>query len=223
MSFILKALKKLENEKASHKMESVEINSAILTPDRRSSSIPRYARNWFLVSLLIIIVAITILFVRPKTPSQVAGEKSPSSLPLHEVKSSPPPRMDERPSSQVIPVVNKEIPVTDSPVIHTQASALKRHGQRRKMLRERISERPSVKNSMKLHHPEAELQLSAAPSSLIVNGIALQDDPSQSIAVVNGQIVKKGMSIAGSRIERIFLDKVRFRGDNGIFEVYMSK
>lgn len=223
MSFILKALKKLENEKASRKMERVEINSAILTPDRRSSSIPRYARNWFLISLLILVVAITILFIRPKTTSQVAVKKLPTSIPLHAVEPSPPVRMEAKLPSPAATVIREEIPVTDRPVIHPAGPAPGGIAQRRQMARERLSEMPSVKNSMDSHLSEAEIPISAAPSSVIVNGIALQDDPSKSIAVVNGQIVKKGMSIGGARIERIYLDKVRFRGDNGIFEVYLAK
>jgi type II secretory pathway component PulC len=70
---------------------------------------------------------------------------------------------------------------------------------------------------------EPEPFLVGAPSSLVVNGIALQDDPMESVAVVNGRILKKGMTIEGAEVDRIFLDRVRFRGDGGVFEVHLSK
>jgi hypothetical protein len=62
-----------------------------------------------------------------------------------------------------------------------------------------------------------------APANLVVNGIAYQDDPSSSSAVVNGIFVKQGMAVAGARIERIYPNKVRFSGNGGAFEVYISR
>jgi hypothetical protein len=56
-----------------------------------------------------------------------------------------------------------------------------------------------------------------------LNGIALQDDPAESVAVVNGRILKKGMTIEGAEVDRIFLDRVRFRGNGGVFEVHLAK
>jgi hypothetical protein len=69
---------------------------------------------------------------------------------------------------------------------------------------------------------QAALQ-GAATSSLTVNGIAIQDDPAESIAVVNGVIVKQGMTIGGARVDRIYLNRVRFKRDSGTFEVHLVK
>jgi hypothetical protein len=62
-----------------------------------------------------------------------------------------------------------------------------------------------------------------ATTSLTVNGIAIQDDPAESIAVVNGVIVKQGMTIGGAKVDKIYLNRVRFKGDSGIFEVHLAK
>ena len=58
---------------------------------------------------------------------------------------------------------------------------------------------------------------------MTVNGIALQDDPNKSMAVVNGQIVKRGMAVGGAEVDRIFLNRVRFKGNGGLFEVHLAK
>ena len=62
-----------------------------------------------------------------------------------------------------------------------------------------------------------------APAGLKVNGIALQDDPAASAAVVNGVLVKRGMMVQGLRVEEIMNDKVRFSGNGETYEVQISK
>jgi len=71
--------------------------------------------------------------------------------------------------------------------------------------------------------PEQQAALDAATPSLTVKGIALQDDPAESMAVVNGALVKIGMTIGGVRVVGIFQDKVRFKGNGATFEVEMTK
>ena len=61
------------------------------------------------------------------------------------------------------------------------------------------------------------------PAGLKVNGIALQDDPGESVAVINGALVKKGMSVGGARVEEILQDRVRFSSGGGTFYVQLSK
>jgi len=43
------------------------------------------------------------------------------------------------------------------------------------------------------------------------------------MAVVNGQIVKRGMTVGGAQVERIYLNRVRFRGNGGMFDVHLAK
>ncbi len=63
----------------------------------------------------------------------------------------------------------------------------------------------------------------APTAQLTVNGIAFQDDPAASAAVVNGVYVKRGMTVGGARVERIFQDKVRFTSNGRTFEVPLAK
>jgi hypothetical protein len=90
-------------------------------------------------------------------------------------------------------------------------------------VREKITEAPPLNSPAARAFPEQEAPSDGATNSLTVNDIALQDDPAESIAVVNGVIVKTGMTIGGAEVDRIFLNRVRFRGSSGTFEVYLAR
>ena len=74
-----------------------------------------------------------------------------------------------------------------------------------------------------LREPEHRNSVAAATPGLTVSGIALQDDPAESMAVINGALVKTGATVGGAQVDRIYLDRVRFKGSGGTFEVYLSK
>jgi hypothetical protein len=95
--------------------------------------------------------------------------------------------------------------------------------QSRRRIREELHEKSPAGNGGSDSPPVQEAPAGSASTSLIVNGIALQDDPGQSMAVVNGQIVKRGMTVGGARVERIFLNRVRFRGNGGMFDVHLAR
>ena len=213
MSFILKALKKLENEKASREPGKVEINSAILAPDRRSLSSSRNYPKRLLIALLIVAVSGTSLYLMKREPSTVVQQ------PAKEARPDPSPR--------AVPVaatpVHGEKPAPAAPAPSPAVKAQEEPSRPGRALRENPPEPspPGERGSDSLHGEEA--LTGSAPSPLTVNGIALQDDPGQSMAVVNGQIVKRGMTVGGARVERIFLNRVRFRGNGGLFEVHLAK
>jgi general secretion pathway protein B len=213
MSFILKALKKLENEKASREPGRVEINSAILAPDRRSLSSSLNSPKRLVIALLIVAVSGTCLYFMKRAPSPVAQQ------PAKEAQSEPAPR--------AVPVaatpVHGEKPASASPAPSPAVKAQEEPSRPGRALREKSPEPslPTESGSDSLHGQEA--LTGSAPSPLTVNGIALQDDPGQSMAVVNGQIVKRGMTVGGAQVERIFLNRVRFRGNGGLFEVHLAK
>jgi general secretion pathway protein B len=54
---------------------------------------------------------------------------------------------------------------------------------------------------------------------LHVSGIAWNKDDSERFAVVNGASVSEGMKVGGAVVERIFQDKVRFSFENRTFDV----
>lgn len=222
MSFILKALKKLENEKAAHQPGKVEISSALLAPDRRSVLSSRAKIFWIVLSMLFVAVAGIFLFPQDKGPLPSSKTKTQTANPIQQPRSipaTPTVAREEKPALPVATAIREETLPQEKTVSRPVESMPKAQVRLKHRSRERSNEELDAEE----RPAEAGNQLAAAPSSLVVNGIALQDDPSKSIAVVNGQILKRGMSIGDAKVDRIFLDKVRFRGSSGVFEVQLSK
>jgi general secretion pathway protein B len=213
MSFILKALKKLENEKATREMGKVEINSAILAPDRRTLATPSNSPKRLLIAVLIVALSGTSLYFMKREPSHVVQQ------PAKEARPEPLPR--------AVPVtatpVHEEKPAPAAPAPSPLVKTQEEPSRPRRALREKSHESSTPAESGSDSLPVQEALTGSAPSPLTVNGIALQDDPSQSMAVVNGQIVKRGMTVGGAQVDRIFLNRVRFRGNGGLFEVHLAK
>jgi hypothetical protein len=171
MSFILKALKKLENEKSARKTAPVEIDSAILAPDSRSFSPPHSGGKWMIITLVLLAGAGAIYFFLHKTSSSVteARKVAPQpaaapTAPLAQTIQQP----VERPAQEGARI--------DTPVPQPAPARAKEP--------EKRPERAHVHNEF-TPRPEPEHQESfvAASPGLTVNGIALQDDPSESMAV----------------------------------------
>ena len=220
MSFILKALKKLENEKAARETGKVEINRAILAPDRRSFPSPHNSPKRLVIALLVIAVAGTSLYFMRRAPSTVVQTPVKESRPDPSPKSVQPAATairEEKPASAV---------PTPTQVVPASAQAVKRPEERlppRRVIREKAPEASPAGDGGSDSPPVQEALTGSATTALTVNGIALQDDPGQSMAVVNGQIVKRGMTVGDARVERIFLNRVRFRGNGGTFDVHLAR
>jgi hypothetical protein len=214
MSFILKALRKLENERVSREMGKVEINSAILAPDRRSLSSSSNSPRRLIIAVLIVALSGTSLYFMKRGPSPSVQQ------PVREVqKTEPLPRSVPVAAAPVLEEKPRPAPPVPSQAVKSQEEPSRPRPVSRKKFPEPSP--PVESGSDSLHGEEA--LTGSAPSPLTVNGIALQDDPGQSIAVVNGQIVKRGMTVGGAQVERIFLNRVRFRGNGGLFEVHLAR
>lgn len=213
MSFILKALKKLEHEKAARKAAPVEINSAILAPDRGPISSSRRVGLWLSISLVLIAGAVTIMFF-PIHEIPPTGSEVPKTGPQQAPAARPEPSF---PLSQ--PQVDKPAKGSASINAIDRQPAIPRPREPEKRQEKAHSQYDFAPPSA----PEHQAPFVAATPALTVSGIALQDDPAESMAVVNGELVKTGMTVGGAVVDRIFLDRVRFKGNGGKFEVYLSK
>ncbi len=95
------------------------------------------------------------------------------------------------------------------------------------LLPKKLEKKPETLRARRraIPNPESESQVQpyAGSPALTVSGIAYQDNPAESMAVVNGALVKSGMTVAGVQIERIFVDRVRFRGNGGVFDVPLAR
>ena len=213
MSFILKALKKLENEKADRNVGKVEINSAILAPDRRSVSTPGNSSKRLVIALLLVAVGGTSLYFMRRTSSP---DVQP---PVKEAQPGPMPQ----PVSVAATAVRQEKPAPVVPALSPTVKTQEERPRPRVRVREKFHEESPTVGAGTHSIPDREALTGSPTSSLIVNGIALQDDPAASMAVVNGQIVKRGMTVGGAQVERIYLNRVRFRGNGGLFDVHLAR
>ena len=212
MSFILKALKKIENEKAARQAAPVEINSAILAPESGSFSFQRKVLLWLIVPLVLIAGAGTLVFIVYK--------KSPT---VSEISKTIPPSVPPAQTASTLAAKEPQVgnPAKESTRISIKAGQQALHRQRKPDMR--VEKDHSQNDAAPASAPEQQASFVAAPPSLTVSGIALQDDPAESMAVVNGVLVKTGMTVGGAVVDRIFLDRVRFKGNGGTFEEYLAK
>ena len=222
MSFILKALKKLESEKVAGKAEPVEINMALLAPENATFAKPRMRGKWAVVSLLLLVCAGIIFFFmnRPSSPPNEAGKALPPLIAT--APAAPPAQVAAPPVQPVAPAAPAPAPAanTGSATGATSVSPApiqpKAEGRRPASARARSSASPRSE-------PEPMAQSYGGSPALTVSGIAYQDNPADSMAVVNGALVKSGMSVGGVQVERIFVDRVRFRRGGGTFEVPLAR
>jgi len=232
MSFILKALKKLETEKAARSSAQVEINMAIIAPETASLSVPARTGRWAVVPVLLLACAgLVYLFVyRPSFPANEAGKALPtpvatSAPPAPPMQVAAPVQMTAPPPQTIAPAApapaSPANPVRDASVTGPSAVSpvpLQPKAEGRKQASARLRGGASPRSE-----PEPMTLSYGGSPSLTVSGIAYQDNPADSMAVVNGALVKMGMSVSGARVERIFMDRVRFRGSGGTFEVPLAR
>jgi len=228
MSSILKALKKLEEEKARQKGAQVDLVQNILRGEQRPGETSAWRLPALVLGLLLAGGAVGVLAVswlghsslpldaepvaspggtQSLTPTEAVSAVAlpPSPLP-QTVVPGPEPQAAERPvaedtATQVpVPEKSRLSQVTGTPV----ADAAPPPG----------SDPP----------PAAELK-PAPPTveALVVSGIVYQDDPDGRIAVVNDLPVMQGTPVAGAVVEEILSDRVRFSRDGESFEVQLQQ
>jgi hypothetical protein len=71
--------------------------------------------------------------------------------------------------------------------------------------------------------PSTTPQKTTTVPALRVNGIALQDDGSASVAMINGEPLSRGGIIAGVTVEEIYINRVKFNFKGTIFEVALGQ
>ena len=221
MSFILKALKKLEEEKAARQVQPHDINNAILTADRTSSRTSRTPWKAGIISLALIAgsgSAYVLLHQKPvplsPPQSSIPGEatRDDRAIQSHPPSPSPPlppPRAETKAAAEGAAAVQHPAqPVSVEKAPESEAASPSRSSTAAMMPRtQRIGQEPS----------------GSSPSGLKVNGIAVQDDPAASVAVINGMLVRRGMTVQGMRVEEILQDRVRFSSNGETYEVQISR
>jgi general secretion pathway protein B len=224
MSSILKALKKLEQEKAARKPDSFRIDAEILRGGVQRSRFFSSGASLAAVALFLCGVGATYLYMKhdqtsaPVQQSQSSksgvGGDSSSDATLFPVSTLPAVQPQPRQPAKGISTPEKSEP-SSRPMVTQQ------YTQRVKSVEIVPQAVPAEPKSESPPVPVAPL-VPPAKSVLKVNGIAFQDG-ADSVAVINGVTVSNGSVIEGARVEEIQKDRVRFSRGGEKFEIILDK
>lgn len=211
MSSILKALQKLEQEKATRQETPVDIARDILAPHRLN----RRRLIWLICCGMAIIALLAVLTTyalmggfspRPDTPVAVAVP--PRDLPVVvPVKPAAPARTTVKQPSQP-PITAPVAPAYPAPKITAVPAP--------------AAPQPPVVAPVESRESRPVVPPLPTPA-LAVTGIAYQQGSASRMAVVNGRSVMEGTIIEGARVEAILQDRVRFSFDKRSFDVPVEK
>ncbi len=231
MSYILDALKKLENERGKKKAAAgiVNISGELFkdAPQRTSGrGIGRIAV--VVVAASLVTFGATWYFLRggrerdiskshPPLPVSVARNVTPS--PPHPV-AIPTPASVPQPNAAAVPLPaqaqsSQAVKHVDSAAKHGVASAAKARKGKRKKERKMVQHAPLPKEKP----VPMDTKLSPPPTDIKISGIAWQDERAARRAVVNGFLAREGTMVSGAKITDILKDRVRFSQDGKIFEI----
>lgn len=212
MSSILKALKKLEDEKTARAPHALNIDAEILKGGRRNTPVIGYTLT--ALALFACGAGITYYTMTPK---------SQPIIPSRQEAQYPAAGISVQTSAEVTPAVTSPHPasITKSPpVLSAPVPA-------RTVLGTKAPDRQPPKNVAAAPAAPSPARLAvvphvAAPPHLKVNGIAYQDESADSVAVINGQSVSIGTTVDGARVEAILKDRVKFSRSGKTFEVMLG-
>ncbi|MBI1922183.1 MAG: general secretion pathway protein GspB [Geobacter sp.] len=205
MSSILKALKKLEEEKIARKDEPKDIGRRILKERSASTRLPwlQVLGGIAMVAVLAVVATYAAMggFSRPgMTKAQAVVE--PTATQKSEL--APPAPVPVTPQIVKVPAPiafggTKTTPLTV--VQQAKAAANPQPAPPAPVVAEALPQPPQVSK----HEQEA-----LHPPSLRVTGIAWQKESTSRLAIVNGQAVSEGASVGGARVQTILPDRVEF-------------
>lgn len=221
MSFILDALKKLEQEKAARRGGNVNISDEIVRGNHRVSRASKRTgpMNATTVGvglvLLILVVAVAVLWrdrgVVRETESPVADTQVRPREPM----------VAERASAPVSPRVQEVPPVRAAAPPAPRTETLPPPPQPR-LSRTEVPARTSPPVAFTERGGDSYQGSGSSGGGLTVSGIAWQDERSARRAVVNGTLLSEGNTVGGAKIVEIQQTRVRFSSNGRTFEVSLS-
>lgn len=224
MSSILKALKKLEDERGASRPDTLKIDSDIL----RSENSQRYSTTGVVLTALLLFACgsvATYMFMKqdtlPVKLNNIVSEQiqSPS-------KSQTPAATDVK--TENLPENVEIVPARRSDSVKATVS---------KPQKKAVASVPEQSRTLQLNsdikhtdHKKIRNETTVQPQIasktvplLRVNGIAFQEGVSDSVAVVNGIPVSDGSVIEGVKVEVIQKNRVRFNYNGDTFEIQLGK
>lgn len=238
MSSILKALKKLEDEKTTRKPESLKINSEIL---RDSTSFRLTPLNVGIAAVLLFFCGggATYLYLKSESgtsPSHSVNETKKQKNPRAATPPSPP--SSDIPvvhvvADPVVPAANH--PSSTTPSAPTSVSSYRAVASQKtdiqskkiisvkadrvanKNLVPAVEETKEITLAVNVHKPATALR-----PHLKVDGIAFQEGV-DSVAIINGIQATKSSVVEGAKIEAILKDRVLFSFGSDKFEILLGR
>jgi hypothetical protein len=216
MSSILKALKKLEEEKSARMPDALKIDTEIL----RGGVPSRFPyRNVTLLAILFFACgsALTYLYVRQ-------GAHRADTLPPRAAQHTPAATEEPR---KTMPAEDGSSRTVQLEAPHSQAKKAPVSTQHANRLKHGRATAPAVTRPPKPGIAAAPAAPPAAPvkriPTLRVDGIAYHFGSADSLAVVNGNTVYAGAIVEGAKVEEIGKDRIRFNYEGERFEVPLGK
>lgn len=220
MSYILDALKKIEHEKNSKRLDGRISIAGDMFQDRKQP-VARVA-TWKIVLLILVASLVTsagtwfvlkgnstrsAATIRPVVSQVTAPLSPPVALPIIPV--TPSPQLAARPAapSTAIPAKSRE---TES------------DGDFDATPQEVRRSRKNIKTQIVIPKQSVQTVHVQAPVDIKLSGIAWQDERSARWVVINGFLLKEGAVVSGAKITDIQADRVRFSSPAGLFVIRLD-
>lgn len=218
MSSILKALKKLEREKATWQPNELKVETEILRTDHSTNFSPLTV---LLIALLLVVSGsgVTYIYMRQEKSERSSGKKTVTiseqnyiSVPsVSDIKGE---RLPEAvliaPAQAKAARVNKlSLPISKKTAISLVAPYL--------ASREGKKTRPEFSNTKR------QSESAQIVPKLRVNGIAYQNGDTESVAMINGTPFTSGSLVDGVKIEEIHKNDVIFNYNGEKFEIKIGQ
>lgn len=228
MSYILDALKKLEQEKARKAKTPGTISIA---GELFAEARPVRYRNGGRTAALAILVAVVVTFgitwyLLKGTTTTNSGPVSAPAVSSAVVAPAVIPVQPQTPSQSPIQLLVP--PVQHQPVVLKQQLAVQLpddqdSGEGEEPLGRSIQRKSKGLNTapktVRVSGVKSSPQLATPPADIQVSGVAWQDERAMRRAVVNGLLLKEGTTVSGAQLKEILPDRVRFERSGTQFEV----
>lgn len=226
MSSILKALKKLDDDKAVRRPDELKIDAEIL----RSDNAPRISSTGaVLVSLLLLAggSGATYLYMKQGRSQEITNqnttEKPKQNLAtVSAVSDIETVRLP--PAVVVVPAKPQKTAKSEAPKAHQPPIQAKTPPPATSKLAKPVEllKTPELAKTIKPPTSRTSTSSKTVPA-LRVNGIAFQDGSANSVAIINGTPASNGSEIDGVKVEEIYKSRVKFSFNGEKFEINLGQ
>lgn len=229
MSSILKALKKLEQEKTLHEESAgINVSREILKQSSSNRNIIRWL--WLLgTAATLVIIILTAALLKKSKDTVKSGEQliagQPARLPLtmQNLPASPTAAGSVKKSSPAPPLTADELKLKSSQQAPAEAreNSLENEKTAPPTTAIPVGEPPKADQAAKA--VPVRQQTTSNEPILTLSGIAWNKDSSDRLAIINGEPTATGANVNGVIVEEILQDRVKLSHNGRIFELLIGR